>query len=333
MTCCENGFKQSVLSALPWLGVILLGVAVAAPAGSQTYPNRPIRLILPFPPGGNTDILGRIAAQSLSGRLGQPVVSDNRPGLGGYLGLEIASRSLPDGHTLTIASMVYSSGPSTYPEMKFNPERDLAAIGQISEAPNFVVVNPAVPAKSLKELVDHVRAYPNKLNYATSGTGSTLHLATAMLSRVTKMDVVHVPYKGGGGPAMNAVVAGEVQMIVLGPASIPHFRAGRARALAVLSEQRIPVTPEVPTAREQGFDVVVTSWHGLLAPAGTPRAIINRLNKEWVQSAANPEVRERLEKLGFFPRPGTPEQFTAYLKAETARWTKLIKEVGIQPER
>ena len=132
---------------------------------------------------------------------------------------------------------------------------------------------------------------------------------------------------------MNAVVAGEVQMIVLGPASIPHFRAGRARALAVLSEQRISVTPEVPTAREQGFDVVVTSWHGLLAPAGTPRAIINRLNKEWVQSAASPEVRGRLEKLGFIPRPGTADEFTAYLKVETARWTKLIKEVGIEPAR
>jgi tripartite-type tricarboxylate transporter receptor subunit TctC len=154
-----------------------------------------------------------------------------------------------------------------------------------------------------------------------------------MLSRVAKIDVVHVPYKGGGGPAMNAVLGGEVQMIVLGPASIPHVRSGKARALAVLSEQRIPVASDIPTAREQGFDVVVTSWHGLMAPAGTPRAIVNRINKEWVESAAGADVRERLEKLGFVPRPGTPEQFAAFLKDESRRWARLIKEVGIQPER
>jgi tripartite-type tricarboxylate transporter receptor subunit TctC len=328
-----DGIKRVARFVLQAFGMVCLVAGLVAPGWAQPYPGRPIRLVLPFPPGGNTDILGRIVAQNLGERLGQPIVSDNRAGLGGYLGLDLTSKASPDGYTITIASMVYASGPLTYPEMKFNPEKDLVSIGQISEAPNYVVVHPAVPAKTLKDLVEHVRANPKKLNYATSGTGSTLHLAAAMLNSVTKMDIVHVPYKGGGGPAMNAVVAGEVQMIVLGPAAIPHFRAGRARALALLSEQRIQVTPEVPTAREQGFDVVVISWHGLLAPTGTPRAHINRLNKEWLQAAATPEVRERLEKLGFFPRPGTPEQFAAYLKAETARWTKLIKEVGIKPER
>ncbi len=323
-----SNFTRTALSVL---GVVFLGAALVAPGWAQPYPNRPIRLVLPFPPGGSTDILGRIVAQSLSERLGQPVVSDNRPGLGGYLGLEIASHASNDGHTITIASLIYASGPLTYPSMKFNPVKDLTPIGQISEAPNFVVVNPSVPAKTLKQLVDHVRANPKKLNYATSGTGSTLHLSAAMLNSITKMDLVHVAYKGGGGPAMTAVVAGEVQMIVLGPASIPHFRAGKARALAVLSEQRISVTPDVPTAREQGFDVVVAGWHGLLAPAGTPRDRINRLNQEWVKAAASPEVKARLEKLGFFPRPGTPEQFGAYLRNETARWSKLIKEVGIKP--
>jgi tripartite-type tricarboxylate transporter receptor subunit TctC len=326
-----QAWKRTVFSALQVFGMVFLGAALAAPGWAQPYPSRPIRLVLPFPPGGSTDILGRIVAQSLSERLGQPVVSDNRPGLGGYLGLEIASHAANDGHTITIASLIYASGPMTYPHMKFNPVRDLTPIGQISEAPNFVVVHPGVPARSLKDLVDHVRANPNKLNYASSGTGSTLHLSAAMLNSATKMDVVHVAYKGGGGPAMTAVVAGEVQMIVLGPASIPHFRAGRARALAVLSEQRVSVASDVPTAREQGFDVVVAGWHGLLAPAKTPRPIVNRLNKEWVQSANSAAVRERLEKLGFFPRPGTPEEFAAYLKAETARWTRLMKEIGIKP--
>ncbi len=322
---------------LPMLCMVCLAASVSAQTAStnsgQAFPSRPIRLILPFPPGGNTDILGRIAGQKLSERLGQPVIADNRAGLGGYLGLEIASKAVPDGHTITIASMVYASGPLTYPDLKFNPEKELVAIGQLSEAPNIVVVHPSVPAKSLKELVDHVRANPKKLNFATSGTGSTLHLMAALLFTEAKMDVVHVPYKGGGGPAMNAVLSGEVQMIVLGPAAIPHIRSGKARALAVLSEQRIPVATDIPTAKEQGFNVVATSWHGLLAPAGTPRAIVNRINKEWVESAQGADVRERLEKLGFFPRPGTPEQFAALLRNETRRWARLIKEVGIQPER
>jgi tripartite-type tricarboxylate transporter receptor subunit TctC len=323
-----SSFKRTALSVL---GMVFLGTVLVAPSWAQPYPSRPIRLILPFPPGGSTDILGRIVAQHLSERIGQPVVSDNRPGLGGYLGMEIASQAPNDGHTIVIASLIYASGPLTYPKMKLNPVRDLTPIGQISEAPNFVVVNPGVPAKSLKGLVDYVRANPKKLNFASSGVGSTLHLSASMLNSATKMDLVHVAYKGGGGPAMTAVVAGEVQMIVLGPASIPHFRAGRARALAVLSAQRVSVASDVPTAKEQGFDVVVTSWHGLLAPAGTPRARISRLNKEWVQIASSPEVKERLEKLGFVPRPGTPEQFAAYLKAETARWTRLMKEIGIKP--
>lgn len=325
--------KRRVTVVLQVLGMVLLALGLVAPSLAQPYPSRPLRLVLPFPPGGSTDILGRIVAQSLSERLGQPVVADNRPGLGGYFGLEMASKAAPDGYTFTIASLVYASGPVTYPDMKLNPAKDLTSIGQISEAPNYVVVNLGVPAKSMKELVDHVRANPKKLHFATSGVGSTLHLSAAMMNNITKMDMVHVPYKGGGGPAMTAVLGGEVQVIVLGPASIQHFRAGKARVLAVLSDQRISVTPDVPTAKEQGFDVVVAGWHGMLAPAGTPRAIIQRLNKHWVESASNPAVKERLETLGFFPRPGTPEQFTAYLKNETERWQRLIKEINLQPAR
>ena len=304
----------------------------AAPAvWAQNYPNRPLRLILPFPPGGATDILGRIVAQALSEPLGQPVVADNRPGLGGYLGLDLAAKAPADGHTITIASLVYASGPLMYRKMQFNPAKDLAPITQLSEAPNLVIVNPAVPAKTLKELVEFTRANPGKLNYASSGVGSTLHLSAEMLRKATGMNIVHVPYKGGGGPAMTAVVGGEVQMIVLGPAALPHLQAGRARALAVMSEQRWRVLPDLPTAREAGFDVVVTSWHGLLAPAGTPRPIINRLHQEWAKASARPEVRERIERAGFEPRPSTPEQFAAFLKSESSRWAAIIKEVGIQP--
>lgn len=315
-------------SALQLLGMVFLIAGLTAPVwAQQSYPNRPLRLVLPFPPGGSTDILGRVVAQNLSERFGQPVIADNRPGLGGYYGLEMASKATPDGYTFTIASLVYASGPSVYRKMKFSPARDLVPIGQLSEAPNLVVVNPGVPAKSLKELVDYVRANPNKLHFATSGVGSTLHLSAAMLNNITKMDMVHVPYKGGGGPAMTAVLGGEVQVIVLGPASVPHVLSGKARGLAVLGEQRWALVPNVPTAREQGFDVVVTGWHGLMAPAGTPRVFIDRLNKEWVQIAAKPDVQERLKKLGFEPRPGTPKQFETFLKTETERWARLIKEI------
>ena len=326
--------KRRVAAVLQVLALMLLTMGLVSPSlAQQQYPNRPLRLVLPFPPGGSTDILGRIVAQSLSEKLGQPIVADNRPGLGGYFGLDMASKAAPDGYTFTIASLVYASGPVTYPDMKLNPEKDLISIGQISEAPNYLVVNLGVPAKSMKELVDHVRANPKKLHFSTSGVGSTLHLSAAMMNSITKMDMVHVPYKGGGGPAMTAVLGGEVQVIVLGPASIQHFRAGKARALAVLSDQRVSVTPDVPTAKEQGFDVVVAGWHGLLAPAGTPRPIIQRLNKHWVDSATSSDVKGRLEKLGFFPRPGTPEQFTEYLKNETVRWQRLIKDINLQPAR
>lgn len=327
-------FKCRATTALQALCLLALSLGLVTPSLAQSqYPTRPLRMVLPFPPGGSTDILGRIVAASLSEKLGQPIVADNRPGLGGYYGLDMASKASPDGYTFTIASLVYASGPVTYPDMKFNPAKDLTSIGQISEAPNFLVVNLGVPAKSMKELVAYVRANPKKLHFSTSGVGSTLHLSAAMMNSITKMDMVHVPYKGGGGPAMTAVLGGEVQVIVLGPASIQHFRAGKARALAVLSEERVSVTPDVPTAKEQGFDVVVAGWHGLLAPAGTPRPIIQRLNKLWVDSANSPDVKQRLEKLGFFPRPGTPEQFTTYLKNETVRWQRLIKEINLQPAR
>jgi tripartite-type tricarboxylate transporter receptor subunit TctC len=330
----SHACRRPASVVLQVLGLLLMSLGMTTPSiAQQQYPNRPLRMVLPFPPGGSTDILGRIVAASLSEKLGQPVIADNRPGLGGYYGLDMASKSAPDGYTFTIASLVYASGPVTYPDMKFNPQKDLISIGQISEAPNYLVVNLGVPAKSMKELVDHVRANPKKLHFSTSGVGSTLHLSAAMMNSITKMDMVHVPYKGGGGPAMTAVLGGEVQVIVLGPASIQHFRGGKARALAVLSEQRISVTPDVPTAKEQGFDVVVAGWHGLLAPTGTPRPIIQRLNKHWVDSANSTDVKERLEKLGFFPRPGTPEQFTAYLKNETERWQRLIKQINLESAR
>jgi tripartite-type tricarboxylate transporter receptor subunit TctC len=322
--------KQAALTALHMAAAAFCLAATALPVWSQSYPTRPVRLILPFPPGGSTDILGRIVGQSLSERLGQPVVADNRPGVGGYLGLELASKAAPDGHTIVIGSLVLASGPSLYRKVQFNPQKDLIPIGQISQAPNLVLIHPSIPAKTLREFVDHARAHPGKLNYASSGIGSTLHLSGELLKSVTKTNVVHVPYKGGGGPAMTALLGGEVQMIILGPAALPHIQSGKVRALAVLNQDRWAVLPNLPTARESGFDnLVVTGWHGLLAPTGTPRPLVGRVNDAWVKSAAMKDVQEKMERAGFEPITGSPEQFGAFLQAEIARWARLIKEANI----
>jgi tripartite-type tricarboxylate transporter receptor subunit TctC len=193
-----------------------------------------------------------------------------------------------------------------------------------------VLIHPSLPAKTLKELVEYARANPGKLNYGSSGVGSPVHLSVELLKSLTKIDVVHVAYKGGGGPAMTALMGGEVQMMVLGPAALPQIQAGKVRALAVLSSERWSYLPDVPTAKEAGIDnLVVTGWHGLLAPAGTPRDIVSRLNQEWVKIAAMPDTREKMQKPGFEPVSGTPEQFSEFVKSETARWSRVIKEAKI----
>jgi tripartite-type tricarboxylate transporter receptor subunit TctC len=285
---------------------------------------------LPYPPGGATDILGRILGTKLGERLGQPLVPENRPGGGGYVGLEFTAKARPDGYTLVIASLILASGPSLYKRIQFDPIKELAPISQISQSPNLVLIHPSLPVKNLKEFVEYARANPGKLNYASSGVGTPLHLAVELLKSLTKIDIVHVPYKGGGGPALTALMGGEVQMMVLGPAALPQIQAGKVRALAVLSKERWSLLPNVPTAKEAGIDnLVVTGWHGLLAPAGTQRDIITRLNAEWVKIAAMPDTMEKMQKAGFEPVSGTPEQFSEFSKAETVRWAKIIKEANI----
>lgn len=323
--------RAEVSRTLRALTAIFLAAVTGVAAAAQSYPARPIRLILPFPPGGATDILGRIVGQKLSESLGQPVVADNRPGAGGYLGLEIAAKAQPDGHTIVLGSLVLASGPSLYRKIKLEPLRDLAPVAQLSQSPNLLLVHPAFPAKTVKELVEYARLNPGKLNYGSSGVGSPLHLAAELFKSVTRTHIVHVPYKGGGGPAMTGLLAGEVQMMVLGAAALPHVQAGKVRALVVLGEERWRVLPEVPTAREAGVDVVVPSWHGLLAPAGTPRELVRRLNREWAKIAAREDAREQMQKAGFEPVVATPEQFAKFIAAETARWAAVIREAMIPP--
>jgi len=330
LSACDQRMIRPFMKACSILGAVLLIGAMVAPLHAQSYPTKPIRFILPFPPAGPTDFLGRIIGDKLRERLGQPVVPENRPGAGGNVGLELTAKARPDGYTITIGSLILATSPSLYRKLNFDPVKDLAPISLVSEYPNLLVVHPALPVKNLKDLVEYARANPRKLNYASSGVGTGLHLAMELLKNLTKIDIVHVPYKGGGGPAMTSVMAGETQMMVIGPqASMAQIQAGRVKPLAIFTDVRQPSLPDVPTAKEAGIDIVFNSWHGVLTTGGTPRDIVNRLNQEWVTIAEMSDVKEKLRTMGFEAKSSTPEQFTEFIKAETARLAKVIKEANI----
>ena len=330
LSVCDQRTRRPFMIAGSLLGAFLLIGAMVAPLHAQSYPTKPIRFVLPFPPAGPTDFLGRIIGDKLRERLGQPVVPENRPGAGGSVGLELTAKAQPDGYTITIGSLILATGPSLYKKFSYNPIKDLAPISLVSEYPNLLVVHPALPVKNLKDLVEYARTKPGQLNYASSGVGTGLHLAMELLKNLTKIDIVHVPYKGGGGPAMTSVMAGETQMMVIGPqASMAQIQAGRVKPLAIFADARHPSLPDVPTAKEAGIDIVFTSWHGILTTGGTPRHIVNRLNQEWITIAAMPDVKEKLRTMGFEAKSSTPEQFTEFIKAETARLAKVIKEANI----
>jgi tripartite-type tricarboxylate transporter receptor subunit TctC len=325
----QSGLK--IMTTVWTIAVALLLVGtMAAPLCAQTYPNKPIRLILPMAAGGPTDILGRIIAQKLAERLGQPVVTENRPGAGGNIGVEIAAKAGPDGYTILFTSTALATSPSLYKKLNFDPIKDLAPIALVAESPNVVLIHPSLPVKNLKELAEYAKKRPGKLNFSSGGIGVTTHLAGELFNILANTKIVHVPYKGGG-PALIALVGGEVDMQIIGPSvALPQIQAGKVRALAVLSKERLPSLPTVPTAKEAGMDTFeVTSWFGILVPAGTPRDIITRLNAEWVKIAAMPDTKEKMEKAGFEPMSGTPDQFAEFIKAEIMRWATVIKEANI----
>ena len=319
---------------IPALGRALLCCALAAvalPALAQqaAYPTRALRLILPFPPGGSTDLLGRAVAERLGEQLRQPVVPENRPGAGGNVGAEAAVRSAPDGYTLVLCAPSLAISPSLYRKLNYNPLRDLTPIALVATIPNLFVVHPSVPARSLQELVRHARENPGKLNFGTGGPGTSNQLASDMFRLQTKTEIVQVPYKGAE-TAMLALLAGQVQMVVIGPpAAAPHVKSGKLRALAVLGKERYADLPEVPTAAESGMpEFEVDTWYGVLAPAGVPRDIVARLNAELTKMMQAGDMRERLAAMGIQPLTGTPEQFGEFLKAEVAKWSAVVKESG-----
>jgi tripartite-type tricarboxylate transporter receptor subunit TctC len=310
--------------------VVFFTGAMVSPLYAQAYPTKPIRFVLPYPPGGPTDFLGRLIGQKLGERLGQPVVPDNRPGAGGNVGSEVAAKAPPDGYTITIGGFWLASSPGLYRRLNYDPLKDLAPISIVSQSPNLLLVHPSLPVKSVKDLVGYARANPGKLNFGSSGVGSPLHLAGELFKSLAKIEIIHVPYKGGGGPALTALMGGEVQMMVLGPAAaMPQINANKVKAIASLTTERLPYLADVSTAKEAGIDLVVTSWHGILAPAATPRDIVNRLSAEWAKIAAMPDIQEKMQQAGFVAKSNTPEQFAEFIKAETTLWGKVIREAKV----
>ena len=315
------------------VGVLLSLMIAAGSVAAQTYPLKPIRLILPFPPGGPSDILGRALSQKLTEQLGHTVITDNRAGAGGNLGLELTAKAPPDGYTIVLSSPLIALSPSLYSKLNYDPQKDLTPVSLVALIQNVLLVHPSVPAKNLKELVQMARANPGKLNYGSGGVGTTTHLAPELLMSMTKTKMVHVPYKGSG-LALLGLVGGQVDVLVMAvPAAAAQVEAGKARALAIVSEKRATPLPNVPTAKEAGFDnFVVDIWYGILTPAGTPQNIVSRLNTETNKALASPDLREKLLAAGIQPTSGTPEQFANFIRSETARYAKVIKEAGIKPE-
>ncbi|MBI2288839.1 MAG: tripartite tricarboxylate transporter substrate binding protein [Betaproteobacteria bacterium] len=308
--------------------------AQATPAGAgQAYPVKPIRLIVPFPAGASTDIVGRMLGQKLFEQMGEQVVPDNRPGAGGNVGIGFTAKAPPDGYTVVIATSGIAISPSLYSNLAYDAIRDLTPIARLTSIPNVLIVHPSVPARTLRQFISLARAHPGKLNFGSGGVGTTNHLANELLKRLEKINMVHVPYKGVT-QAMVAMTGGEVDEVIMPVASaLTQIRAGKVRALAVLSDERTPVLPDVPTSKQAGVDnFTMPLWYGMFAPAGTPRDIVSKLSLEVVKALGTPDLRERLQASGVDPWPGTPEQMAQLLRTETARYAEIVRSAGLPRE-
>ena len=299
-------------------------------AQSQQYPTKPVRIIAPFAPGGGTDFIARLIAQKLTERLGHQVIVENKPGAGGNLGAEFAVKSAPDGYTLLLVAGSYTVNPSLY-KLSFDPVNDITPVIQLSQGPFVVAVHPSVPANNLKELIELARRQPDKLSYASAGSGSITHLASELFLDMAKIKIVHIPYKGTG-PALNDTIAGSTQLIFGSVSTTLQFiKSGRLRGLAVTTPRRISALPDVPTVAEAGvpgYEVVL--WHGLVAPKGVPRPIVDRLNREANEVLKAKDMGDLLATDGVAPAGGTPEQFRAVIKADIERWRGVVKQANIK---
>jgi tripartite-type tricarboxylate transporter receptor subunit TctC len=312
----------------------LITVLVSGSAAAQSYPAKPIRLMVPFPPGGSTDIVARIVAQKVSGQLGQSIVIENRGGAGGTIGTAVTAKAPADGYSLLFGSTsTHVVAPSVYKKLDYDPVKDFAPISLVAVSPYLLAVNPAVPAKALKELVDLMKAKPGQLNYASAGVGSTTHLSMEMLKNVSRTYALHIPYNGNG-PAGTALIAGQVEILFGSlPALLPHAKSGRVRAIAVGTPKRSPSLPDVPTVAESGYPGFDASlWLAFFAPAGTPAPILQRLHKEIVAAVNDPATSEALDKAGAEPITSTSADLAAMIRDGVGKYATVVKAAGVQPE-
>ena len=311
-------------------GVVFGNAALAAAACAQSYPDRPVRVLVGLAPGGGTDSVARIMTQKFSDVFGHSFVVDNRPSAGGNVAAELAARALPDGYTLLVVTPTHVTNPSLYRDVRYDVIKDFSAIGLVVNAQYFLSVSNAVPVTSVKELVALAKSQPHRLSYASSGIGSANHLSGELFKTMTGIDMVHVPYKGGA-PALGALISGEVQVSFTSGVIIPHFKAGRLKTLAVTGAKRTSLAPEIPTIAEAGVaGYEVTGWYGLVVPAKTPSAIIERLNV--TMNRVLPELRERYANLGMDLGGGTAAEFGAYLISEREKWARVVKISGAKAE-
>ena len=328
--------QHTFIKLLAAAGLCHASWVTAQPAltdSAQAYPTKPIRFIVGFPPGGATEFIARLVGQKLTQSMGQQVIIDNRPGAAGNLGIELAAHAAPDGYTLLLVAPNITISPSLYKKLGYDTVKDFAPIARVAAVPMVIVTPGSLPAATLKEFIALAKAKPGGLNYASSGVGTSLHLAAELFKLQAGVNLVHIAYKGSS-LAMNDVISGQVHALFIGiPAPAPHIKTGRLRGLAVIAPQRSPTLPDVPTAIEAGMpNLEVTTWYGIFAPAGTPRAIVNKLNSEINQAMQAPDVKEKLAAQSTDAIVGTPEAFGAYVKKEIAKWSEVVRKAGIQPE-
>lgn len=312
------------------VGALSLSIlAGAGNAAAADYPGKPVRLLVGYSAGGATDVIARLVAQKLSTQMGQQFIVENKPGANGNIAAELVARAVPDGLTLYVAAINNTINASLYNNLSFNFERDFAPVSLIATVPNILVVHPSVPAKNVKEFIEFAKKKPGEINFASSGSGSSIHMSGELFKMMTGVDMLHVPYKGSA-PAVTDLLGGRVQaMFDNAPSALPNVQNGRLRALAITSAKRSEALPDLPTMIEAGLPgYEVNSWFALVAPANTPREIVARLNEEVNKALRNPDVRASLAKLGADPSGSTPEQLRTFISSETARWAKVVKTSG-----
>ena len=317
----------------PVIVTLISSLVIAAPAAAQQYPSRPIRVVVPFAPGGAVDLVARTLAPRLNEALGQPVVVDNRGGAGGTVGTDIVAKARPDGHTLLIASMGVAVNAVLYPKLPYDTLKDLAPVTTLGEQPNIVVVHPSVPVKSISDLLALAKSKPGQVTYASGGIGSNTHLVTVLFLQMAKVDMLHVPYKGLG-PAIADLVGGQVQLAISNiSTAVPHVKSGRLRLLAVTSGKRFPLFPDTPTVDEAGVKGYESSgWYGLWVTAGTPRSVVVRLNQETTTILNSAAVKDQFDSQGLQTIPTSPEAFGKRLREEIRKWGMVVKASGVKPE-